>query len=211
VSLSYVSSLSLLYYCVISRNTHVTHAYCSQQPFRSGEIGNNGLEMTTVTGQFGDELDSATKNGVSENEGINENNEYYTNENGNESERDNDIENDGTFNPLRLDNHFKIDSRSELELETEQIEDAPSLQELHSANEPEEYREPVAVQVRWYQALPPAGTMRRHQWLLVTCGILFVTVTSPTLGNWALMVQQLPLSLVLTLTSLGPIYMVIWN
>lgn len=46
--------------------------------------------------------------------------------------------------------------------------------------------------------------MSRKQWLLVSLGVMFVTVGCPALSNWALF--QLPLSVCLCLTSVGPLY-----
>ena len=46
--------------------------------------------------------------------------------------------------------------------------------------------------------------MTRNQWFMVSLGVMFVTVGCPALSNWALF--QLPLSICLCLTSVGPLY-----
>jgi drug/metabolite transporter (DMT)-like permease len=46
--------------------------------------------------------------------------------------------------------------------------------------------------------------MSQRSWLLVSCGVLFVTVACPALSNWALF--QLPLGICLCLTSIGPLF-----
>jgi hypothetical protein len=55
----------------------------------------------------------------------------------------------------------------------------------------------------WY-LFPTAREMSREQWISVAVGVMFVTFLCPALSNYALF--QLPLSVSLTLNSLGPVY-----
>lgn len=57
--------------------------------------------------------------------------------------------------------------------------------------------------VKWYE-FPLNGDMSLRQWASVAVGVLFVTFLCPALANFALF--RLPLSLSLTLNSLGPLY-----
>ena len=45
---------------------------------------------------------------------------------------------------------------------------------------------------------------RKNTWIMVSAGVLFVTVACPALSNWALF--QLPLGICLCLTSVGPLF-----
>lgn len=56
---------------------------------------------------------------------------------------------------------------------------------------------------RWY-SFPTTKEMSRIQWVQVALGVMFVTFLCPAMSNYALF--QLPLSLCLTLNSLGPVY-----
>ena len=47
--------------------------------------------------------------------------------------------------------------------------------------------------------------MTYKQWMIVVCGVIFCTFTCPTLINYALF-ELHPIAVVMTLTSLGPIY-----
>lgn len=55
----------------------------------------------------------------------------------------------------------------------------------------------------WY-IFPSYHKMKFHEWLYVSIGVIFVTFLCPAMSNYAIF--QLPISLCLTLTSLGPIY-----
>lgn len=55
----------------------------------------------------------------------------------------------------------------------------------------------------WY-AFPIVDKMSSYQWASVSMGVLFVTFLCPAMSNYALF--KLPLSLCLTINSLGPIY-----
>jgi drug/metabolite transporter (DMT)-like permease len=56
---------------------------------------------------------------------------------------------------------------------------------------------------KWY-VFPTAREMSKEQWISVAVGVMFVTFLCPALSNYALF--QLPLSVSLTLNSLGPVY-----
>mmetsp|Transcript_15621 Transcript_15621/g.21011 ORF Transcript_15621/g.21011 Transcript_15621/m.21011 type:complete len:353 (-) Transcript_15621:125-1183(-) len=58
--------------------------------------------------------------------------------------------------------------------------------------------------VRFFGKTDWLAEMPRKSWMLVSAGVLFVTVACPALSNWALF--QLPLSVCLCLTSVGPLY-----
>jgi hypothetical protein len=61
----------------------------------------------------------------------------------------------------------------------------------------------VQSESKWYE-FPHHSQMSPYQWTSVSVGVLFVTFLCPAMSNYALF--ELPISLCLTLTSLGPVY-----